>query len=481
MNDELTNFDEWECDGCSYQLQLSSDETECWLSVIPDGKLEVFEDTLVNLLKEHGVIVGIEFDIVTKCCEAIAANEKVVCELIAEGTKPMEVVDASVEFLVRVSTSVPSYEVVEDEPVDFHQANLFENVHAGQLIGKILPEVLGMGGQSVRGWPIPIPEHKNVRIKFGAGVELRNKDELLATLDGRVVYEDSKVSVTNELKICRDVDYEVGNIDFVGFVHVCGSVGSGFKVRARQGLVVDQVVEHCHIESDGDIQLGGMTGQDDQGIIKCGGNLTAKYLHDVRVECQGDIDVKSEIMNSVVYSCGTITAALIAGGKTVALKGLEVKTLGSDGRVKTFLEVGIDYRFRSDVKHLFKQLIYLRDQLQKISEEIKEPNHDHELLSKRKILLEDQKEKLLEVQQSTFNSLGESANAKVNIKKTIYDGVIIRLGNVEQQIHEDRNGGCSIIEHRGENLVFTRLTPLYINAREIEQQLVDKENEDENE
>jgi len=55
------------------------------------------------------------------------------------------------------------------------------------------------------------------------------------------------------------VDFDVGNIDFIGHVVVRGDVVDGFCVCGRKGLTVEGNAGACTLESDGDTVQPGAT------------------------------------------------------------------------------------------------------------------------------------------------------------------------------------------------------------------------------
>ena len=485
MSEKKTTFDEWQNEVGSFTLCLSEDETQGWLSVLPGKKEIIFSDEeLLAVLKEHGVTVGLDWHALLNCSKDITAGQRVDDVLIATGSLPVPRENARLEFFVRVSTSTPEYDHLEGDGdgVDYHQAHLFENVVEGQGIATLLPAESGTDGVSVRGHPVPVPElEAGVPIVFGSGVELRNESDCVATLAGRVLFEEGTVSVTDELEIHTDVDYEVGDIDFVGSVHVQGSVRSGFRVRAGKGLVVDHEVGHCVIESAGDIQIGGVNGREEGATITCGGCLTAKYLHDTVVECSGHVNVTNEVINCTIHSLGIVSVpGLIAGGVVVARMGIEAGRLGTDAGVRTFLEAGVDYRVLDELKQPLAELRIIQDELlsfAKLLGEDREDEADQDIWEERVDDLHNQQCELEDTLRSIRGRCGGIANAMINVNRCIFEGVVIRLGLVQSKIDEYRKGEYSIIEHRHRSLAFLPHSPFARNARELEDELIQQEKE----
>src|SRR5690606_13235248 len=107
------------------------------------------------------------------------------------------------------------------------------NVKAGQMIAERVPPEPGVPGIDVTGEPIPPKEGKEVWIKPGKNVVLSpEKTALYAAIDGLVSQsEDERINVFPVYEVNGDVDYRVGNIDFVGTVVIRGNVLTGFRVR----------------------------------------------------------------------------------------------------------------------------------------------------------------------------------------------------------------------------------------------------------
>ncbi|MBN2686293.1 MAG: DUF342 domain-containing protein [Pontiellaceae bacterium] len=471
-------LEEWSEGGYKFYLHLAVGDTKCFLTMAPDDEpTGISPERLAEVLKQHKIVVEPNAIALASVCESVGQGKSVKDVLIAEGWPAKPMVPEHIDFKVRVSSMVPSYGETDRGEIDYHNANLFENVSAGQIIGLHIPEKAGEAGLTVLGNPIPVPSAAASASapKTGEGVELDSDGQYIALLDGRVVFEGNTVSVTNELIIEKDVDYEVGDIDFVGFVHVRHSILPGFKVRAKLGLVVDHIVENTHIESDGDIRIGGMAGDRTLGTIRCGGNLTARYLREVRVECSGNITVSGEVMNCQLRSNGAITAALIAGGTAYAQGGIEANRLGSDAGSRTFVCSGVDFHHIARLDEIKIQIATLVQQRRVLIEkESKDSDHTEEL-ERRKTEINNEIE-LLENERKSINQLQlDGKNAKVNVRKALFEGVVIRLGSTEQAYREYRSGSCSIIEHDHSSLVFIAYSPLDVAAEKLEKELLLRE------
>jgi hypothetical protein len=419
---------------------------------------------------------------------------------VAEGAEPEAGKDSKLEFLVQPSTRRPVLEekVKEDgqvKQVDFRSARRFENVERDQKIAVLHPGHEGKPGRNVKGERITPPSaHTKVTVKAGKGV-VRRENEFFADMDGRVVHESGVLSVTDEFVVAKDVDFDVGHIDFVGSVTVYGDVLDDFNVRGRKGVKIEKNVGACTIESEGDIELSGMTGRGDEGVIRCGGNLKARYLDNVRVECQGNIEVRNELMHSDVKCGGTLNVqGAIVGGHCLALGGVEAVSVGSDSSVKTHLRAGMDYRYLDRIAPVQAKLEQCRkrsqDLISRVGPYARNPDPSalpDGIKARLKTMLEEiqslheKREELEKVLKDMEEDVAEKANPKINALKRLFGGTVIQLGNTTQETRQTINRSVSVIQHLGVELRFLKYSPLHVKAQEIERKLIAAEEKAERE
>jgi uncharacterized protein (DUF342 family) len=473
-----------------FYVVLYEDETECCVTLHPKYRgLDLEPAWLIDELAKVEVTFGLDKKAIEECCERARRGEAVDDIIVARGKLPVPGEDGSVEFLVKPFDENPDYDIDESGQIDYRETHLFENAAEGDVVARSKPARTGEAGTTVQGKPIPVRDPARAPLRAGTGAKLSDdKDEVIATTDGRVVYRAGSVSVTEEL-VVDDVDLSTGNIDFVGFVRVRGDIYDGFSVRGGKGIKISGAVGHCTLESDGDIQFGGMTGLDGQGTIRCGGNLMANYLHEVDVECEGDVRVKNEVMHCTIKARGKITIpGLVAGGEYIALGGVEVGRIGSEAGVQTHFTAGFDYE---DIEIIDK----MHDELGKIerleqglsakmlrltrqAEKAKISERQMGVMEMLRSEIEDmhRQKKLIEAEvAATLEKSAEVANAKVNIRREVNSGASFRLGFTTRHVEDYREGSWSLIEHRGHELKFLRLTPLSKNARESEEELLAQE------
>jgi len=438
------------------RLYIKNNGVECLAGIEPKepgGNLSTSE--FIELLNANGIVNGINGEALQQVCTAISEGTQLEGVVIARGTPPEPGRDGKIEFHVRTSAEEVQFEEDATGTIDFRQQHTYGNVEVNQPICTIyLPEE-GKAGVSVRGELIHPPEVKSVVLKTGDGVHLENDgSRVIADKAGRVIYLKDTVTVTDELVVEGDVDFEVGHINFKGYVIVKGDVLDDFNVSGEKGIKVIGTIGACVLESGGDIEIGGMAGQD-KGVIRCGGNLHARYLHEVTVECSGNVIIETELLNSSVSGGGFISTpgGIISGGEHIARSGIEAKILGSRVGIHTRLTAGIHYRDKQRLEELFARLNEITQQLAKTSDRQATAS-----LSAEKSTI--QKET---VAIRTRSAEDPEANPKVNVHARLLDNVTVTLGTTTELL-TDVNGPCSIVENAQEGgFSYPQLTPLTVH------------------
>ena len=286
-----------------------------------------------------------------------------VCEGIQEGQLDYIVREQPFFRLVPVACGTPMVpgedgrleEKYEREPermfgtdqygnLDYHIQNNIQNIHAGDVICKVCLPTKGKDGRDVLGNVIPERAGKTVRIPMGQNTSL-NEDgtELKADVDGRLRYEGGKFCIRPVIRVSGDVDFHVGNIDFLGDVYITGSICEGFSVKAEGTISVGGVVERAFVEAGRDVVVSrGILGNDST-VVKAGGSVFAKYFENCVVYAGEDIHAGA-VLSSYLYSDRSIfvrsNRGTVIGGKLVAAVSIEAEVIGCQAERITTLIVG---------------------------------------------------------------------------------------------------------------------------------------------
>lgn len=360
-----------------FDLSLSEDKTEAYISPRGDVPDEISLDDIKELLARKGIKYGILDDaLITEYLK----NRPIQKEpwKIAEGQTPEPAKDSKIKYFFDTDTLKIGM-LKEGGSIDFKDSGEISQVKKGDLIAEKIPCIDGTPGIDVFGEYIPSPRLKDMKLRCGKGAERAAKDELkvFANLDGRPqISAYGRLFVLPELKISEDVGPKTGHIDFDGNIEVHGSVRDGFRVRGLR-LTVNEILK-AEIDIDGDITvLGGIIG----ARIKTSGNIRAIYVRGSEIEALGDVVVENELFDSKIESSG---ACLIKGGKIrsswiSAKKGIEANEIGSARSSPCTLVVGFDERVKNEVNKIKEQITLKREEqenykklINKLREEPKE-------------------------------------------------------------------------------------------------------------
>jgi uncharacterized protein (DUF342 family) len=445
--------------GYSLYMRIPDNRLECRCSYVPhDQGAMMTRDDLTGFLRQYNVREGIDQQAFEDFVVKAAAGLQMTDVLLASGTPPVSGADEYISLLVHPSAAVYSGEE-EVTNIDMHIVQTFINVSSGDEIGRIIPAEPGIPGKNIMGLPIPPQPGKPLKAAIGKNIRVEENGALLiASATGRFCQSGDEISVEEEYIVKGDVNFRVGSINFKGVVEVRGDVLDHFDVTATKGLSVSGNIGVCSIISDGDIAFCGMDGQN-SGRIVCGGTLRAHFIHDVDIECAGDVIVDVEIHNCTIKTLGRIIVdkGAISGGSCIALGGIEAKKLGSVASVHTKLQAGVDYH---DVV-LLEQLVASLTETQDKAKQSQSLTDIAELRKTSAALMEN----IMAIR----NKVNANANAKINAKTALYDNVLILVGSVTEETKEPKDGPLSIIENSIDGgLRFLSMTSLDVKAHDIE-------------
>lgn len=444
---------------------------------------------LLWFLQKNNIIQTIDFPAVYEFCATIENGMTPPATVLARGIEPVTGADGWFDLTVKISGKETEFREDEKGYVDLKSLNAYSEIEPGQKLGMVHPPQNGIPGISVLGLPIPAERGKPFTLIAGEGVLLKYDGRVaFAEKAGRALLDKQVLSVVDQLVVSGDVDLNIGDIDFHGFVEVRGDVPDDFDIKASKGIKVSGVVGVCHLESAGAVVISSMAGKG-VGRIICHGDLHANYLNQVTVVCFGDVYVTNEIRNSVIKSTGKVIVerGSIIGGSCTAMDGIEAKTLGTSSGHKTKVIAGVYFPDADRFDYLRGQLLNINQQIQSINDAIEplkrylqKDGHISASAQKRLNLLNDQLNKLsqekdhftAEITASTPQEFS-SKNPKINILKALKEGVSITLGKATEEIKIERSGPMSIIENtRDGGLRYLAFTLIQIQARQIEEELL---------
>lgn len=436
-------------------IEISEDEMKAFMTLIPPkprGR-DLDMDDIIEALHEKGVVVGIKEEVVNRTLEDEVYN---ILTPVAEGIKPVHGDDAKIVYNFRTEKKV---QLEEDEKgqVNFKDLDLVENVVAGQLLATKVQATEGTPGRTITNKLLDAKPGKDIDLVPGKNTELSpDGTNIIATINGQVVFANGKVNVEPIYEIKGDVDMHTGNILFLGTVIVRGSVEDGFSIKAAGDIEIKGSVGKCLLDAEGDVNIKqGVMGKLG-GTIKAGGSIWSKFLEQVNVFADKNVFVQDGIMHCQVDATEKVICfgkrATIVGGRIRAGEIVNTKTLGSVSFTETIVEVGVDPKSRQRLHDLDKEKTSSEEVLEKHNANISTlqnqkkirrglPEEKQELLEKMLAAREELTIRLSEIKEemeelkSYLKLLKTIGN--VSVSKNVYPGVKIGIKDIYYDVSNE--------------------------------------------
>jgi uncharacterized protein (DUF342 family) len=421
------------------------------------------KEPLPELLKEAGILFGIDQTALQKAQEIIAEGYKDFHEIpIAFGQAAETGVDAYLQFAIEVGP-IPG-KLMEDGTIDFRERRIMIAVAEDELLATKIPEIPGATGMDVQGSEIE-PEGGTELVLVTKNDVSFSEDtgEIRASKAGILtLVNDCEIKVCAKQEIPGDVDYNTGHINSLNCVIVNGAVQPGFKVSTGGNLEIKQEVMSGILKSEANIVIkGGITGKNTD--ITAHGDVDFKFIEQGKIHCDGNLIMRKQSYYSNLSALGAIRCkegTTIIGGDIVAGGALTVANVGSPNGKPALLAAGVDIERLHLQRELSQDLIRQQDEiiqwLQRYGGSAKSKK-----IRKMEALVDETKMKLLKLnlipgtglysrvgddretgEEVTESEDGESKAIRINkvfidLKGTVFQGTELRIGNAKMLL--DKN------------------------------------------
>ncbi len=448
-------------------VDVTDQEMRAYVTLTPPGPggSDLAKDAILAFLRNNRVIHGVMEDVLQELEDKPRYRESV---LVAEGMRPQNGRDASVQFSFETDKTKYHLKEASDGRVNFKELGLIKNVVAGQPLARKLPPENGMSGRTVTGKVIPARNGKDILAPLGRNVHIADDGStILADINGQVMFVGGKINVEEVFTVSGDVDLKTGNIMFLGTVIVAGNVEDGFSVKASGNIEVRGNVGKCELVAEGDIVVHmGITGRGG-GVIQAGKSIWAKFIQNATVESGENIIVSDGMINSTVTAnrkiiCQGKRAALV-GGHYRACEEINAKILGSPvGGAETILEVGYDPKSKERMETLQAQAYRLKKQVEELDKNIGTLTA---IKKQRKVLPEDREAMLRdyvtkrdeqiqeirslakEVETLQAYLIGLKTKGRISASGRVYPGVKLVIKDVKEEIKNEQRGITFYLEN----------------------------------
>lgn len=442
----------------NFVLDISADRMSASLTVFKDNNHDYTIKEILAYLKHNKIVYGIDLTAVQKIASGEGCYEELV---IARGIPHVDGINGHFEFTFN-TTQQKKPVVHEDGTVDYNTFGKLQIVNKDQLLATYHPMTEGTDGKNIFGEIIKakksfdLPPLKLINTRYDEG-----SLEYYSLVEGQVSLMGKALKVTPVLEIKGDLDAINGNVEFRGDVHVQGNVSSNAVIKTSGNITIEGHVETASLIAGKNIILrNGMQGSG-TGRIKCGGNLTAKFLEQTTVEADGDINTNA-ILNCEVSSGKSVTAVgsrgTIVGGKVTAVESVNAHTIGNNAGVTTKIVVGLETDFKTEMNIIDNKINEFEKRLTEASENLESVTYkmntsNNPSLGNDKITF--MREKILN--QGKLNELINERNRLIDIRQRSMHGKVVIDGFINSGTIVTINAMTEKVKSQFKNVTITRL------------------------
>lgn len=431
------------CPG-SYQVDLDVMNMNAHLEInCPDNcRCNFTLEDVYKLIKSYGpnLTVKVNWDLVNDYFDrTVNRHEELKPVIIAKGTPVEPYVP---EYILLKESLNPTYRPTEqkDGRVDYHNIKAFIYVKEGEMLGTLIPERKGSSGVSLMGKIIPHPTIVENNLKFEKNIRVE-KGVLYSLIDGTFKIVKDKIKIEECLEVETDVDYNTGDIDYIGDVHISGSIREGFNVSSGGDIFVNRSIEASIINCGNSLYVNeGIIGSDKSSVF-CDGGLSAKHIENSLIKSHGTIRVKNSILKSQIFSLDKVIVpkgGSVVGGVVYAQNGMSFFDVGNKSGIDTELILGLDYeavnKLRT-VRDTIDQLIVKMAELQEELPYVKS-REDKEQIKSMFLSLKSRVDKLHNYSQIILRNIDRNDNAKLEVFGTIYPGTYIEICHISLKVKD---------------------------------------------
>ena len=352
------------------QITISPDQVDAFICLAPCTAKEraaITVEEILKLLRLHEISFGVvDIQDIESWINSVHPGDEPF--KIATGELPVQGQDGVVTYMFETNYTNPG-KIMPDGRIDFRDRGAIPFVHKGDLVAKKrLPEH-GSPGKNIIGGQIMVEEPDDPVFLAGTGTRLsEDETNIYADVDGHPHLDPmGEISVSPELSIEGDIDYNTGNVDFNGHIVVSGRVREGFSVKGVS--LTAREVEGASLELSGDLCVSdGIT----DTTVASVGNIFAKFINNSTANAFGDIVVQKEIIDSTLLLSGTCRnpGGTVMGSEICARNGVESGRIGTPTAKTSTIRTGVDDHIKLWQDKLEKALDQSMTRMQDIKENI---------------------------------------------------------------------------------------------------------------
>lgn len=327
-----------------------------------------------------------------------------------------------------------------DGGVDHYNLGYVQNVVLDQVLAEIVP----LDGDEV-------PEGTDERFLLdepvfpagpGTRVDKANPNHLVAVKNGYVYYdEEDRIAVKGLLNVRRDVDFNTGNVAFVGNVVVHGGVRSGFRLRAVDVRVKD-TVEGAKITALGDVVCESGVKGGNEARIQAAGSIKAAFAENAALVADGNVLIEGAAMHCEIFAGHKVAVkGRVTGGEVHCLHYAYIgDRLGGGIGASTEIVAGYDPKLLYADQKLNVRIKELSEELAELREEAAKSEGHAEKLAEPMAAAEKTLASLVTRKVKIWDRIKATETldtCRIMVQGTVKPGVEISIGPAYLKVDEE--------------------------------------------
>lgn len=376
-----------------FQIHLSADKMTVTMTALPaegTGAPPSLEEAN-RQLAEAGITNGINTEAVHSAVDRCRNGEIVSGALIAMGKPSKNAGDMKLKFLIDLAGG-EAVSIDDKGRANYRKQNRISSIKEGDMIAEILVvEGKVEDGFDVCGKVLTAKQLSPLNLEIGENIK-EEKDErgdtfLIATKSGRVIYENNKLEIQENLFIKGDVDFGSGNIKFGGDVNIKGNVKSGFFVMAGGNIAVGMNSEKALLTSEKSILVVQGIKGGGKAMLRAKESIQLSFAEQATLLAVENITVKNAVFSCNIKCNGRLKLVsekgYLVGGCIQAREGIEAANIGSTSGNRTEVSFGQDYLISDKIETEEKEINKIKNRLVKIDPEMRaaEKEGDNKILA----------------------------------------------------------------------------------------------------
>ncbi len=347
--------------------KIPPDKLKLFIDLETIGSHKVTRSEILEALKEKVKTEVIDQGVLDSVVEAANLGEKVVERRIAKGHEAQAGADGKLLLLVRPYTGKAEVQVDSKGKASYQELNLFENIKAEQIVARIYPPKAGVDGMDALGTKIASKAGKPLKPNLDKTLQIKKSeraeddfDVVVATQDGLLADESGRLTVRTEFVVDGNLDFHVGNINFIGSVRVKGDVNPGFRIQANKGIQIMGSATGAYLQClDGDIEVKGIVIGGKGAKIICSKNLKLGLAQEMEAEVGGDIIIEKQALDCTLRTASAlfVTKGDLVKGQAFVVRGVQANDLGNASGVETKIHLCSDIETSGEYAQLASNIL----------------------------------------------------------------------------------------------------------------------------